>query len=120
MPGRPRLYRTTKQFLRAFHLSSLEDLPELTEPSEEEDPLDPEADGQMRLGENGEIVSSQEVHAPDLVHIGPGGGLVVGDDGQGLQGRLAELGGLADLQGPVGRGPPSWRCWSCAGPMCCN
>ena len=60
VPGRPRLYRTTKQFLRAFHLSSLEDLPELTEPSEEEDPLDPEADGQMRLGENGEIVSSQE------------------------------------------------------------
>lgn len=60
VPGRPRLYRTTKQFLRAFHLGSLEDLPELTEPSEEEDPLDPEADGQMRLGENGEIVSSQE------------------------------------------------------------
>ena len=60
VPGRPRLYRTTKQFLRAFHLSSLEDLPELTEPSEEEDPLEPETDGQMRLGENGEIVSSQE------------------------------------------------------------
>ena len=60
VPGRPRLYRTTKQFLRAFHLSSLEDLPELTEPSGEEDPLDPEADGQMRLGENGEIVSSEE------------------------------------------------------------
>ena len=60
VPGRPRLYRTTKQFLRAFHLNSLEDLPELTEPSGEEDPLDPEADGQMRLGENGEIVSSEE------------------------------------------------------------
>lgn len=59
VPGRPRLYRTTKQFLRAFHLSSLEDLPELAEPSEGEDPLDPEADGQMRLGENGEIVSSE-------------------------------------------------------------
>ena len=29
VPGRPRLYRTTKNFLRAFHLSSLEDLPEL-------------------------------------------------------------------------------------------
>ena len=60
VPGRPRLYRTTRQFLRAFHLSSLEDLPELTEPSEEEDPLEPETDGQMRLGENGEIVSSGE------------------------------------------------------------
>ena len=60
VPGRPRLYRTTKQFLRAFHLDSLEDLPELTEPSEEEDPLDPEADGQMRLGGNGEIVADRE------------------------------------------------------------
>ena len=28
VPGRPRLYRTTKAFLRAFHLNSLEDLPE--------------------------------------------------------------------------------------------
>ena len=27
VPGRPHLYRTTKQFLRAFHLSSLEDSP---------------------------------------------------------------------------------------------
>lgn len=26
-PGRPRLYRTTKNFLRTFHLSSLEELP---------------------------------------------------------------------------------------------
>jgi segregation and condensation protein B len=60
VPGRPRLYRTTKQFLRAFHLKSLEDLPELTEPSEEEDPLDPEADGQMRFGENGEIMDDRQ------------------------------------------------------------
>lgn len=59
VPGRPRLYRTTKQFLRAFHLNSLEDLPELTEPSEAEDPLEPETEGQMRLGENGEIVVSE-------------------------------------------------------------
>lgn len=29
VPGRPHLYRTTKNFLRAFHLNSLEDLPEL-------------------------------------------------------------------------------------------
>ncbi|MDF2839054.1 MAG: Segregation and condensation protein [Evtepia sp.] len=29
MPGRPILYRTTQSFLRAFGLSSLEDLPEL-------------------------------------------------------------------------------------------
>lgn len=29
VPGRPRLYRTTKTFLRSFHLNSLEDLPEM-------------------------------------------------------------------------------------------
>ena len=40
VPGRPRLYRTTKAFLRAFHLNSLEDLPEMP---------GMEADGQLRL-----------------------------------------------------------------------
>lgn len=39
-PGRPRLYRTTKDFLRTFHLASLEELPEL-----------PELSGQLRLEE---------------------------------------------------------------------
>ena len=29
VPGRPHLYRTTKNFLRAFHLTSLNDLPEM-------------------------------------------------------------------------------------------
>lgn len=45
-PGRPRLYRTTKQFLRAFHLTSLDGLPEL-----------PELNGevQMRLDESGKV-----------------------------------------------------------------
>ena len=60
VPGRPHLYRTTKQFLRAFHLNSLEDLPELTELQDGEDPLEPEAEGQMRLGENGEIVEDRK------------------------------------------------------------
>ncbi len=40
-PGRPRLYRTTKVFLRSFHLTSLEGLPPL--PGVDES-------GQMRLG----------------------------------------------------------------------
>mgnify|MGYP001381154937 CR=1 FL=1 len=44
VPGRPRLYRTTKAFLRAFHLNSLEDLPEMP---------GMEADGQLRLAEAG-------------------------------------------------------------------
>ena len=47
VPGHPHLYRTTKQFLRAFHLTSLEDLPEMP---------DLGGEGQMRLNENGEIV----------------------------------------------------------------
>lgn len=40
VPGRPRLYRTTQAFLRAFHLNSLDDLPEMP---------GLEADGQLRL-----------------------------------------------------------------------
>ena len=47
VPGRPRLYRTTKAFLRAFHLNSLEDLPEMP---------GLEADGQLRLGEDGSVL----------------------------------------------------------------
>ena len=47
VPGRPHLYRTTKQFLRAFHLSSLDDLPEIP---------DLAGDGQMQLNEMGEVV----------------------------------------------------------------
>ena len=49
--GRPHLYRTTKQFLRAFHLTSLEDLPEMPDLSGE---------GQMRLNESGQIVDRAE------------------------------------------------------------
>lgn len=47
VPGRPRLYRTTKNFLRAFHLSSLEELPEMP---------GLENDGQLRLTEEGELL----------------------------------------------------------------
>lgn len=47
VPGRPRLYRTTKAFLRAFHLNSLEDLPEM--PGMEDD-------GQLRLAEDGSVL----------------------------------------------------------------
>ena len=48
VPGRPRLYRTTRDFLRAFHLSSLDELPAM--PGIEQD-------GQMRLGDDGQIVA---------------------------------------------------------------
>ncbi len=47
VPGRPHLYRTTKEFLRVFHLASLEELPEMPG-------IEPE--GQLRIGENGELL----------------------------------------------------------------
>lgn len=47
VPGRPHLYRTTRNFLRAFHLDSLDELPEMP---------DLGGEGQMRINENGEIV----------------------------------------------------------------
>ena len=47
VPGRPRLYRTTKNFLRAFHLTSLDDLPDLP---------GMEAEGQLRLGDDGALL----------------------------------------------------------------
>ena len=51
VPGRPILYRTTKNFLRAFHLSSLEELPEIP---------GLEAEGQLRLGEGGVLTDAGE------------------------------------------------------------
>ncbi len=50
VPGRPRLYRTTQTFLRSFHLDSLDDLPELP---------GLEADGQLRLGEDGAVLEEE-------------------------------------------------------------
>lgn len=50
VPGRPHLYRTTSQFLRAFHLTNLEDLPDLP---------DFGVEGQMRINENDEIVDAE-------------------------------------------------------------
>ena len=47
VPGRPRLYHTTKAFLRAFHLNSLEDLPEMPGMG---------ADGQLPLAEDGSVL----------------------------------------------------------------
>ena len=54
VPGRPRLYRTTKRFLRDFHLSSLEELPEMP---------GIETDGQLRMGEDGTILDPSVLNA---------------------------------------------------------
>lgn len=51
VPGRPRLYRTTQSFLRAFHLNSLEDLPQMP---------GLEANGQMRLDDEGNLPAEGE------------------------------------------------------------
>lgn len=51
VPGRPRLYRTTKAFLRAFHLNSLEDLPEMP---------GLETDGQLRIAEPDGVAQPEE------------------------------------------------------------
>ena len=51
VPGRPRLYRTTKAFLRAFHLNSLDELPEIP---------GLEVDGQLRIGEDGAVEDTRE------------------------------------------------------------
>ena len=57
VPGRPRLYRTTKAFLRAFHLRSLDDLPEMP---------GMEGDGQLRLDERGNLLElPEELSAED-------------------------------------------------------
>ncbi len=66
VPGRPHLYRTTKNFLRAFHLTSLNDLPEIP---------DWGGEGQMRLSDSGEIIDPLEdteivgTDAPETVQL---------------------------------------------------
>lgn len=57
VPGRPHLYRTTKNFLRAFHLTSLEELPEMP---------DLAGEGQMRLGDDGAIIDPETEERPIL------------------------------------------------------
>ena len=56
VPGRPHLYRTTKKFLRDFHLSSLDDLPEMP---------GVETDGQLRLTEDGSILDPHTLIAEE-------------------------------------------------------
>ena len=52
VPGRPILYRTTKNFLRSFNLTSLEELPELPNSSPE--------DGQITLELEAAVAKLQE------------------------------------------------------------
>lgn len=56
VPGRPRLYRTTPNFLRAFHLSSLDELPDLP---------GVETEGQLRLGDDGQLIAPENEEPPE-------------------------------------------------------
>lgn len=56
VPGRPHLYRTTKKFLRDFHLGSLDELPEMP---------GIETDGQLRLTEDGSILDPRTLVAEE-------------------------------------------------------
>lgn len=60
LPGRPHQYRTTAKFLRVFHLSSLEELPEIPG-------LEPE--GQMRIGEDESVGTPNDSAEPPLESI---------------------------------------------------
>ena len=51
VPGRPHLYRTTREFLRVFHLASLEELPEMP---------GMESEGQLRIGEDGKLTDMSD------------------------------------------------------------
>ena len=55
VPGRPILYRTTKNFLRSFNLTTLEELPELPDSSPE--------DGQITLELEAAVAKLQEEQA---------------------------------------------------------
>ena len=56
VPGRPHLYRTTKKFLRDFHLGSIDELPEMP---------GVETDGQLRLTEDGSILDPHTLIAEE-------------------------------------------------------
>ena len=62
VPGRPHLYRTTKKFLRAFHLTSLDDLPEMP---------DLAGEGQLRLGEDGGLIDPEGQRTEPLADEAP-------------------------------------------------
>ena len=67
VPGRPILYRTTKNFLRSFGLSSLEELPELPDASQEGGQLTLELEAavaRLRAEESGQTVQEDGAAHP--------------------------------------------------------
>ena len=67
VPGRPLLYRTSKNFLRSFGLSSLEELPELPDASQESGQLTLELEAavaRLRAEESGQTVQEDGAAHP--------------------------------------------------------
>ena len=63
VPGRPILYQTTNNFLRSFGLASLEELPELPEPTKEGEQMKLELESAvsvLRAEENGQVSQSED------------------------------------------------------------
>ena len=64
VPGRPTLFRTTKNFLRSFGLSSIEELPELPDPSKEGEQLTLELEAAVAKLKEQEEDASQGPESP--------------------------------------------------------
>ena len=67
VPGRPTLFRTTKNFLRSFGLSSLEELPELPDASKEGEQMTLELEAavaKLKAQEEGEESSPAQPEPP--------------------------------------------------------
>jgi len=67
VPGRPTLFRTTKNFLRSFGLSSLEELPELPDASKEGEQMTLELEAavaKLKAQEEGEESSTAQPEPP--------------------------------------------------------
>ena len=76
VPGRPVLFRTTKNFLRSFGLGSLDELPELTDPTKEEEQLKlelKEAVAKLAMEENEKLEDGLESDQEALASKEPAG-----------------------------------------------
>ena len=65
MPGRPVQFRTTKNFLRSFSLSSLEELPELPTQSQEGSQMAMELEASLARLREAEVLEENGSQPPE-------------------------------------------------------
>lgn len=65
VPGRPMQFRTTKNFLRSFGLSSLDELPELPGPSQEGSQMTLELEASLQRLREAEVLEESESEPPE-------------------------------------------------------